>query len=541
MSDTPASDSPASGNQPQTGSVLEAGVRLSASILWQLQREVYNQQGVQAWSSGAVPQSITTSAFTARAYARLVLGYLRDIQPQLDGSQPVHILELGGGSGRFGYRFIEHLSRLLQHSALQHQSFVYVMTDVTSMVDYWQTHPMLRPLVESGVLDFAAFDAAHPADIRLINSGRLLRAEELANPMVVVANYLFDSIPQDCFSVRDGMLYENLVTIRSPSPPASQSASISAQPLRDLQVSLESQPTRADYYAEPVLDAILDGYRQRLDNVIVLFPIDGMRCLQFFQRLAPRGVLFVIGDIGTAREADLTEQTAGGISTDSNFWLSVNFHALGEFIRSLGGTVLHPPSRHASLNVSALVLGHPSTDFGETRLAYDQAIGQSGPDDVSVITRMLTERVDTMQRGQLLTFLRSTAYDPDYFIRCLPLLLESLTEVSWSGAQDLRLAADEAWAMYYPIGDTSDMSDLPAALGVLLYTIGDYARALDYFVHSLALVGMDPRTTYNVALCMNRLERRADTIEWLQRTLELDPTHDKARPMLAELSISEKT
>ena len=529
---------------PQVGVVLETGSRLSASMLWQLQRDVYNQQGVQAWSSGAVPQSITTSPFTARAYARVVLGFLRDIDAQVDGSQPVYILELGAGSGRFGFRFIKHLSRMLERCSLRHKSFVYIMTDVSSsMVDYWQTHPNLRPLAASGVLDFTVFDAAHPAEIRLNRAGVVLRPETLANPMLVLANYLFDSIPQDCFSVRDGMLFENLVTIRSPSAstaeptsPEPASLSLSGQaPLRDLQVSLESHPAPSEYYADPALDAILDGYRQRLDNVIVLFPIDGLRCMRFFHDLATRGVLFVIGDIGTAREIDLTEQTAGGISADSNFWLSVNFHALGEYVRGLGGTVLHPPSRHANLNVSTFLLGHSATECGETALAYDEAIGQAGPDDFSVTTRMLTERVDTMQRGQLLTFLRSTAFDPDYFVRCVPLLLDSLPDVSWSGAQDVRLAANEAWEMYYPIGDVSDVSDLPAGLGVLLYTIGDYAKALEYFVHSLNLVGMDPRTTYNVALCMNRLERPAEARAWLEKTLALDAGHERAKDMLAAL------
>ena len=80
------------------GQVLEAGARLSTSMLWQLQRDVYNSQGVQAWNTGSVPQSITTSPYTARAYARIVLGYLRDVDAQLDSSQPVYILELGAGS-----------------------------------------------------------------------------------------------------------------------------------------------------------------------------------------------------------------------------------------------------------------------------------------------------------------------------------------------------------------------------------------------------------------------------------------------------------
>ncbi|MBV9577273.1 MAG: hypothetical protein JO057_01645, partial [Chloroflexi bacterium] len=330
------------------GHVLEAGCRLSTSMLWRLQREVYNQQGVQAWSSGSVPQSITTSPYTARAYARVVLGYLRDVDADVNPSAPIYILELGAGSGRFGYRFVKHLTRVLQRSSVQHTSFVYIMTDVSrSMIDYWQAHPRLRPLVESGVVDFALFDAAHPAEIRLINSGVVLRPGELVNPLLVVANYLFDSIPQDCFSVAGGVLYENLVTIRSPVPPSADSGTPPA-PLRDLQVSFESHPTRTEYYAEPALDGILDGYRQRLDKVILLFPVEGIRCVEFFHELAPRGVLFVVGDLGTSREGDLGEQSSGGISTDSNFWLSVNFHALGEYVAGLGGTVLHPPGSPAN-------------------------------------------------------------------------------------------------------------------------------------------------------------------------------------------------
>jgi tetratricopeptide (TPR) repeat protein len=320
------------------------------------------------------------------------------------------------------------------------------------------------------------------------------------------------------------VLYENLVTIRSPTPET-------GAPLRDLQVSLESHPTRNDYYADPSLDDILDGYRRRLDNVIVLFPVDGIRCVRSFHQLAPKGLMLLIGDIGTAREADLSEQAAGGMSADSNFWLSVNFHALGEYVQGLGGKARHPPTRHVTLNVSTFLLGTSATDFAETMLAFDEAIGQSGPDEFFVNTRGLADQVQRMSRGQLLAFLRSTASDPDYVVRCLPLLLDSLPEVSWPGTQDLRVLAEEAWEMWYPMGDDSDLADLPAGLGVLLYTIGDYARALEYFLQSLDLVRMDPRTTFNVALCLNRLERRVEAIEWLDRTLELDPSSEKAGEM----------
>jgi phosphohistidine swiveling domain-containing protein len=79
----------------------------------------------------------------------------------------VYIVELGAGSGRFGYRFVKRLSFLLERSSITHKSFTYVMTDAAaSMIDYWQAHPSLRPLVDAGVLDFAHFDATRQTDIQ---------------------------------------------------------------------------------------------------------------------------------------------------------------------------------------------------------------------------------------------------------------------------------------------------------------------------------------------------------------------------------------
>jgi hypothetical protein len=86
----------AEARQPEAGHVVEAGRRLSESMLWRLQRDLYDAQGIHAWSRGNVPQSITTSPYIARAYAQIAVGYLRDVAADVDRSQPVYIVELGG-------------------------------------------------------------------------------------------------------------------------------------------------------------------------------------------------------------------------------------------------------------------------------------------------------------------------------------------------------------------------------------------------------------------------------------------------------------
>jgi tetratricopeptide (TPR) repeat protein len=506
--------------------VVEAGKRLSESMLWRLQRDLYDTRGIQPWSRGDVPQSITTSPYIARAYAQIALGYIRDVQQRLDPHEPLYIVELGAGSGRFGFRFIKQLAHLLKGRDVH---FIYVMTDVSpTLIDFWQNHQSLRPLREAGQLDFAYFDAIKLGDIELINAKTVLRPDTLSNPLIVVGNYFVDSIPHDCFSIQEHQLFENQVRVVSNQPTLNLSGE---HTLADLRISFDAQPCPADYYPEPELNRILEDYRQRLDNAMFLLPVAGVRCMRHFQTLSANRALFLVADIGSARESDISEYTSGGISGDSNFWLSVNFHAVGEYILQLGGGIFHPPQRHANLNISAFVLGGPGTDFGETALAYDQAISQLGPDDFFVLSGVVARHLESMHRGELLAFLRASGWDSDFFLVCLPYLLDSLQEISWSGKEDVRRAVAEAWEAYFPIGDTSEAADLPSGLGVLLYTIGDYADAKQYFQHSLELVGVDAGTTFNIALCLNRSGRHAEAAEWIDRTLELDPFSEQALAM----------
>ncbi len=534
--------------EPEQNHVLEQGRRLSESMLWRLQRDFYEERGIRAWSHGNVPQGITTTPHIARAYAKIALGYLRDMATQLDPAEPVYIVELGAGSGRFAYRFAKRLAALLERSSLTHKSFTYVMTDAASnLIDYWQTHPTLRPLVDAGIVDFAHFDATNRGDITLLRSnvtlGSPLGKKSLAldssaaervpsgrkgsgtvtNPMIVVANYVFDSIPHDSFSIRDGELYENLVKVTSQRP---------GEGVADMDISFEPSPTRPDYYAEVELNRVLDGYRRRLANMMLLFPVSAMGCVRYFQELSSNRALFLVGDIGSVHEAAGSRGT-GGIGRDGNFWLEVNFHALGEYVRELGGHAHHPPHRHASLNVSTFVLGDLAAGFTETALAYQDAIAQGGPDDFFMLTRVIADRFASMNRDDLLAFLRSTGWDSDYFVQCVPFLLQSLQTVSSATRQDVTRAIEEAWDVYYPIGEGGDQGDLGFGCGALLFKMEDYPRALDYFQRSLLLVGVDPRTTFNIAVCLYRMGQMPESIEWIDRTLELDPANESAQEMRA--------
>lgn len=74
-------------------------------------------------------------------------------------------------------------------------------------------------------------------------------------------------------------------------------------------------------------------------------------------------------------------------------------------------------------------------------------------------------------------------------------------------------------------------ADLGFSFSALLFKMEDYRRALDYFERSLQLVGMNPSTTFNIALCLYRMGCLAESIVWIDRTLELDPVNESTREM----------
>ena len=136
----------------------------------------------------------------------------------------------------------KHLPRPGGHAAVGDKDkqeagfcFKYVVTDFShANFGFWMNHPRLHDLFALGVLDFAVFDAeAEPGCaggehgehagnreregkgndgpgtpgermwgsgcLRLELSGEELRPGDLDNPIIVVANYVFDSLKQDAF------------------------------------------------------------------------------------------------------------------------------------------------------------------------------------------------------------------------------------------------------------------------------------------------------------------------------------------------------
>ncbi|RYG60183.1 hypothetical protein EON64_19505, partial [archaeon] len=138
----------------------------------------------------------------------------------LDPSEPLYIVELGAGSGKFSFFLCNCLREMQETLAFPYQNIKVVMTDFTQKnVDYWHAHAAFQPFFQAGVLDTAVYNAVTDSTITLTKSGTVLRPQSLRNPLVIVANYLFDTLCHDIFQVEGGVLKEGKVQTGSRPPP----------------------------------------------------------------------------------------------------------------------------------------------------------------------------------------------------------------------------------------------------------------------------------------------------------------------------------
>ena len=510
------------------GFVLERDRRLSESLIWHLQRSYFQNQGIDAWRHGAVPHYITSNPFFAHACARVVLGYLRDAHAcgDLILDQPVYLVELGSGAGRFAFYFLKEFFDLLDRSSLPRLAIRYVMTDFASAnLEFWRSHPSLQPFVTEGRLDFSLFEVGQSRPIDLMISGKRLEPGAVKNPVVVLANYVFDCVPHDVFYVHNGRLYEGRVAITS-----SQAEPDLADPelINQIELAYDHQPA-IERYGDPDFDRILEDYEQRLGDTMFLFPIAAMRCFRYFQELAAGRFLFLVADKGVHWEEDLLSwHEPDMILHGGSFSMSLNFHALGKFVHAQGGWFRFTSRRYSGLDVAVFGLGAPADAFREARLSFDEAIEAVGPDDYLSLIGGIEAPPDSTDTGRLLAWLRFGRWDPDLFVRICPAMLNRAESMEPVAREQLALGLGRIWDNYYDIGEKPQVS---FCLGTLLCAMEYYREALPYLEHSLRRDGPDARTLYNIALCHFNLRDLDLALLCASEALMLDPSCQPAKAL----------
>ncbi|HYX68760.1 MAG TPA: SAM-dependent methyltransferase, partial [Terriglobales bacterium] len=416
------------------------------------------------------------------------------------------------------YLFLRHLAPLLRAHGIPLDAMRYRMTDCAEeLLPSWRANPYLAEFVREGVLEFDLLEAGatQPAT---------RGAGSPAGPLVVIANYVFDSLPQDVFVIQEGKIFEALVTTTAAEPAAQH-----PEPLSKLRLSYDNVVPPPERYEDAARNGILERYRTRLEGATVLLPTAALDTVEALAALSDGRMLVLAADKGYTQE-DALALSLGPPAFEWHapdcFSLMVNFDAIGKYFQTIGGEAMLPEKRSSSLHLCGFLRGRPGERFPATAAACRQAQAAFGPDDLFALLAWLNAQLESLSLPQVLAVLRLTHWDPVALMRLFPVIGRQVRGVTRE-RYDLREAVLKTWANHYPVDPGENVHAFHC--GVILLELRFFEDAVSFFRASQQALGPSAATSYNLGLCSLGLGRPEEALAFMVEACRLDPGFEPAR------------
>lgn len=380
--------------------------------------------------------------------------------------------------------------------------FVYVMTEVSpEMIDFYQKHPKLSPLLKSGILDIAIFDSEKDNEISLIESKRILsRSNPSLNPIILIGNYLFDSLRQSAYRIEDGEYYESYCTIetRAPSPQQqdnSNNGSIdlnSTDIINSMIVSWKYEKIEKEKInEEEYIKNILFEYEEMKEGSIII-PVGGIKLLKLIEEISDNRIMCIIGDKGYSNINELNILRDPHIALHGSFSFMVNFDSICKYINNQNGFYINTPYCDG-FKVFSYFIGLKKEELSNTLFTFKESMISFGPESFSTLQRCIKEE-SIPKFKHLQALLRLSDGDADVFYKFRGIIVEQGTSnISADGSNcdlilDLKRVYNYIYILYqiakaiYPLQKQKDIS---FELGRLFMGLKLYHEAINYFNQSI--------------------------------------------------------
>lgn len=442
---------------------LESFKKFSESALWKFQEEAYKEYGPSAWSEKGIPFYLTSNPWTVDAYFNTVRGFIHDlIEKKVKG--PLYIIDLGAGSGRFGYLFLKALRKYAPDRKMGLIDLCYVMTDMAEKnLAFLKSHPLLQNDIDEGFLQFAFFKHnQNEESLVLYPSKKKLQLRDC--PLVLMANYYFDTVPQELYRVQDGVLLEGHVAIEIDK--SMREPEVEWIP----KLELIFKYAQGEDIRQSPWKAVLEKHLKELEGNTFLFPVGALETIAFFKEKTSAPCLLLSGDQAFSTLEQLKTSGEPKLALHSTFSLHVSYYTIKQYIEKKGGQVLFPLHPDPAFTNMGAILSQDS-DWKWTKGEFNSAFTPFSPWDYWKLVERFEKTAENL--SDYLLLLRLGKGDPMTFYANFEKIRALVKDATPNEKQLLidliELAADQ----FFPVGAFD--ADFLTNLGELLIDL----RALD--------------------------------------------------------------
>jgi ectoine hydroxylase-related dioxygenase (phytanoyl-CoA dioxygenase family) len=509
---------------------IEDYTPIRKSKIWSLLQTFYTKQGPSAWTEELVPQGSTSNCYTADVYAAIASRFILEASKNTKSKPPL-IIELGGGSGRFAWQFLQRLTGY--HFAQQDEipEFNYLLTDVAEAnLTNWRTKKRFNTFADSGVLQFGQL-SVNDNPVISTKTGKITPEDLADRPVIIIANYLFDSLPTDFYRVKDNELYRELISLSTDDEKLDLESLSSFEKIIP---TYSSEKISNSQTGNSALDSFVEEYCELEGNFVFPVPTQGFNFLSsFLERKAP--MMLLAGDLAYVDPVEFPEETP--IIFDSYMATYTNFHLFSELFDSKGGFTQSQRQTDPDFSASAFVYhGEEGTehycDFEETRSTAYIQLEEFNPYDAHEMSEIMQETLGEASIRQMFAWLRFSRFDPKIAQTCLPLLFEEIHRDDDGLDKDqLYEIYMECYSLFFPDGSPVTID---YGIAQLCLAINYNDEALKLLESSLEEFGRIPARLYVYALTLFRLERDDDAKEVLVEIIGLQGDYGPALRLFEE-------
>lgn len=417
---------------------LETNVPFSQSILWKLQSDAYTGFGVGAWREKGVPNYLTSHPITARGYVKTALAFLRDLK----NDQPVTIIDIGAGTGKLAYLFLKDFLPSVDVPVR------YIVTDIAQdNLDFIKEHPLMQD---------------YPIELMRYRHDDQEWQSEIASfegPVIAIANYYFDTVPQTLYKAQNGEVYEGRVTTTVPEECHTGGADM----IPHLECSYTFEKAAVPDYVREYAKVLQDG--------AFMVPTGGLETISFIRKQSPGPLLWLMADQGVCTLSQARNFTEPKIARHGTFSVTVSYHFLQWYFEQvMGGAVMRTDNPDPAYLVMAATLGCERAK--ETAMAFRESLNELEPIDYF---RMSNAVPDDAPLDAILALIRIGGWDPINAYFFTNRIRETMADADRNTKDRLIYTLDRVSENFYPI--SKEEAAFLATLGMLFAELGEVDRA----------------------------------------------------------------